>query len=68
MIPKATLKAPYNSGSTVGALLMLAAAFLFAVLDGLIQASRSTFPSVGYSLLSIRLWPGHFTTSFGLEG
>ncbi len=37
MSPKATLKAPYNSASTVGALLMLAAAFLFAVLDGLIK-------------------------------
>jgi drug/metabolite transporter (DMT)-like permease len=37
MSPKATLKVSYNSASTVGALLMLAAAFLFAVLDGLIK-------------------------------
>ena len=37
MSPKTTLKGPYNSASTAGALLMLAAAFLFAVLDGLIK-------------------------------
>ena len=37
MSPKATLKALDNSAPTVGALLMLAAAFLFSVLDGLIK-------------------------------
>jgi len=37
MSQKTTLKSPYNSASAMGALLMLAAAFLFAVLDGLIK-------------------------------
>ena len=37
MSPKTTLKSLYNSAPAMGALLMLAAAFLFAVLDGLIK-------------------------------
>ncbi|MEJ2366432.1 MAG: hypothetical protein P8017_17490, partial [Deltaproteobacteria bacterium] len=37
MSRKAKLQAPGNSAPTVGALLMLAAALLFAVLDGLIK-------------------------------
>jgi drug/metabolite transporter (DMT)-like permease len=37
MSPKKTLNSPNNSAPAVGALLMLAAALLFAVLDGLIK-------------------------------